>query len=53
MKKGVTLHFDDDEYEMAAIKQLAPEIGTVQIDYTNGAIRAGQEHIDRILGEAE
>ena len=48
---GAVLHFDDDEFEMAAIEQGAPEIGTVQINYANGAIKIGQEHIDRILGE--
>jgi FMN phosphatase YigB (HAD superfamily) len=52
-RNGAVLHFDDDEFEIAAIDQIAPEIGAVQINYTNGAIKSGQEHIDRILGEAE
>jgi len=50
---GAVLHFDDDEFEIAAIDQIAPEIGTVQINYTNGAIKSGQDHIDRLLGETE
>ncbi len=50
---GALLHFDDDEFELAAIDQIAPEIGTVRINYSDGSIMSGQEHIDRLLGETE
>jgi len=50
---GVILHFDDDDYEIAAIEKHAPEIKYVTIDYTDGAITSGQEHIDELLGEIE
>ena len=50
---GAILHFDDDEFELAAIDQFAPEIGSVRINYSDGSIISGQEHIERILGETE
>ena len=53
MKKGVILHFDDDDYEIAAIAEHAPEIGYVKVNYANGEIESGQEHINRLLGGAE
>ena len=53
MRKGVTLHFDDDDYEIAAIAEHTPEIGYVKVNYANGEIESGQEHINQLLGEIE
>ncbi len=50
---GVILHFDDDEFELGPIDQLAPEIGTVRINFEDGSIMSGQEHIDKLLGETK
>ena len=47
---GALLHFDDDDYEIAAINNNAPEIGTVKINYSSGAIMSGQRHIEKLLG---
>ena len=47
---GALLHFDDDDYEIAAIDKGAPKIGTVKINYANGAIMSGLGNIERLLG---
>ena len=42
---GSLLHFDDDEFEHAAIEQKAPHIKTVKIDYQTGNIVDGLQYI--------
>jgi len=47
---GVMLHFDDDEYEWAALEAHAPDINVVKIDYRNGKIFDGFKHIMKLIG---
>ena len=44
------LHFDDDEMEWAALEAHAPDINVVKIDYKNGKIFDGINHIMKLIG---
>ena len=45
---GSVLHFDDDEFEWAAIEQNTPHIKIVKINYKTGQIIDGLQHIEEI-----
>ena len=45
---GSLLHFDDDEFEWAAIEQNTPHIKIVKIDYKTGQIIDGAQHLEEM-----
>ena len=46
----VVLHFDDDEYEWAALEAHAPHIKIAKIDYKSGKIFDGFKNIMKLIG---